>query len=134
MKPEAGKHFEKAGRCLANGRAELAAAASRPELAEDAARNAYLAAFHAAKALIFERTGQARMKHGTVQKLFSQIAKSEGAMDTDVRRFLGNAYDFKRVADYDIEAGAPITLAEAGQALDEAERFVAAIRALVPDH
>ncbi len=133
MKPESRKHFDKAERCLANGRAELAAAASRPELAEDAARNAYLAAFHAAKALIFERTGQARMKHGTVQKLFSQLARSESAIAADVRRFLGNAYDFKRVADYDIEAGAPITLAEASHALNEAERFVVTIRALFPD-
>jgi hypothetical protein len=50
----------------------------------------------------------------------------------DLRRFFGNAYDFKRVAHYDIEAGAPISSAEAGHALNEAERFVAAIRALVP--
>ena len=54
MKPETRKHFEKAERCLANGRAELAAVASRSELADDAARNAYLAAFHPAKTLIFE--------------------------------------------------------------------------------
>jgi uncharacterized protein (UPF0332 family) len=132
VKPESRKHFEKAERCLANGSAELAAAASRPELAEDAARNAYLAAFHAAKALIFERTGQARMKHGTVQKMFSQIAKSESAIEVEVRRFLGSAYDFKRVADYDIEASAPISLAEASHALNEAERFVATIKTLVP--
>lgn len=131
MKPETKKYFEKAARCLGNARAELAAAAARPELADDAARNAYYAAFQAAKALIFERTGRTRMRHGTVQKLFNQLAKAEAGIDPDVRRFLGNAYDFKRVADYDIEASSPITVEEAARAITEADRFVATVRALL---
>ena len=53
MTPEAKEHFDKARQCLTRTRTILAAAAG-----EDAGRNAYLAAFHAAQALIAERTGK----------------------------------------------------------------------------
>jgi uncharacterized protein (UPF0332 family) len=43
VSPEAGQHLDKARDCLARGRIILAAG-----IGEDAGRNAYLAAFHAA--------------------------------------------------------------------------------------
>jgi len=51
--PEAAAHLDKARECLGRARIVLAAG-----VAEDASRDAYLAAFHAAQALIAERTGK----------------------------------------------------------------------------
>jgi len=95
--------------------------------AEDAARNAYYAAFHAAKALIFERTSQTHKSHGGVHKLFAQLARTEPAIDQALRTFLIKAYDFKRIADYDVGLTSPITPKRAADAVAEAGRFAAAI-------
>jgi uncharacterized protein (UPF0332 family) len=56
--PEAEEHLGKARQCLTRARTILAAG-----VGEDAGRNAYLAAFHAAQALIAERTGDLRAAH-----------------------------------------------------------------------
>jgi uncharacterized protein (UPF0332 family) len=58
LTPEAADHLAKASRCLTRARTILAAG-----VGEDAGRNAYLAAFHAAQALIAERTGKAAKTH-----------------------------------------------------------------------
>ena len=55
MNPEAKAHLDRAGIFLIRARIDVATAAQEPLKAEDAARSAYYAAFHAAKALIFER-------------------------------------------------------------------------------
>ena len=59
MTPEAERYLEKAEQCLSNARAVLGI-----NLTNDAGRNAYLTAFHAAQALIFERTGKISKSHG----------------------------------------------------------------------
>jgi uncharacterized protein (UPF0332 family) len=51
--PEAQGSLDKADQCLTTARAELAI-----NLGSEAGRNAYLAAFHAARAFIFDRTGK----------------------------------------------------------------------------
>jgi uncharacterized protein (UPF0332 family) len=56
------EHLDKAGRCLIRARTILAAG-----IGEDAGRNAYLAAFHAAQALIAERTGKDAKPHKGVR-------------------------------------------------------------------
>ena len=66
MTPEAKEHFEKARQCLARARTILAAG-----VGEDAGRNAYLAAFHAAQALIAERTGKDAKTHKGVHAQFA---------------------------------------------------------------
>ena len=58
MTPEAAASFAKARQCLALARIILAAG-----VGEDAGRNAYLAAFHAAQALIAERIGKYTKTH-----------------------------------------------------------------------
>ena len=58
MTPEAKEHFDKARQCLIRARIILSAG-----VGEDAGRNAYLAAFHAAQALIAERTGKDAKTH-----------------------------------------------------------------------
>jgi uncharacterized protein (UPF0332 family) len=52
LTPEVIGYLDKAGQCLGYARVNLGV-----KLGNDAGRNAYLAAFHAAQALIFERTG-----------------------------------------------------------------------------
>ena len=54
MKPEADRYLDKARQSLAHARAILG---------EEAGRAAYLGAFHAAQALIFERTNRAAKTH-----------------------------------------------------------------------
>ena len=53
MKPESQSYLDKAHQSLAHGRAILSI-----DLGDDAGRAAYLAALHAAQALIFEATGR----------------------------------------------------------------------------
>ena len=132
MTPEAKAHVERAEAFLIKARIDMAAAAQEPLKAEDAARNAYYAALHAAKALIFERTGQIHKSHGGVHKLFIQLIRTEPSLDPALRTFLTRGYDFKRIADYDVETGSQITPERAAGAVAEAERFVAVIRALIP--
>ena len=72
MTPEAERYLEKARQCLSNARAELDI-----KLSNDAGRNAYLAAFHAAQALIFERTGKIAKTHRGVHSEFARLAKQE---------------------------------------------------------
>jgi uncharacterized protein (UPF0332 family) len=53
MTPEAARYLAKARRCLADAQKSLGFG-----LANEAGRGAYLAAFHASQALIFERAGK----------------------------------------------------------------------------
>ena len=78
MTPEAGLHLDKARQCLANAKVILGV-----DLANDAGRNAYLAAFHAAQALIFERTGKCSKTHQGVHSEFHRLAKTECASSGD---------------------------------------------------
>src|SRR5262249_56483757 len=76
--------------------------ASVPEIA---AREAYLAAFNAARALIFETTDKAPKTHAGVRVEFARIAGADSTLGPDLLRFLVRAYDFKQIA-YDETAGA----------------------------
>ena len=67
MTPETERHFDKARQCMSNARATLGI-----NLTNDAGRNAYLAAFHAAQALIFERTGRVANTHTGVHSQENQ--------------------------------------------------------------
>ena len=67
MTSEAREHLDKARQCLTRARTILAAG-----IGEDAGRNAYLAAFHAAQALIAERTGKDAKTHRGVHAQFAR--------------------------------------------------------------
>jgi uncharacterized protein (UPF0332 family) len=90
--PEAERYLEKARQALNEARAIAGI-----ELAEAAGRAAYLAAFHAAQALIFERSGKVPKTHRGVHAQFSRLAKNEPRI-SELPRFLSQAYDFKAVA------------------------------------
>ena len=127
MTPEATEHLAKSGQCLARARAILAAG-----VGEDAARNAYLAAFHAAQALIVERTGKDAKTHKGVDSQFARLTKDEPRLGRELRQFLAYAYDMKSIADYGLGPNADIPLDRVGAAIDTAERFVSQIRELLP--
>jgi uncharacterized protein (UPF0332 family) len=70
--PETGEHLDKARECLARAKIILGAG-----VGEDAGRDAYLASFHAAQALILARSGKIVKTHRGVHRVFSQLAKNE---------------------------------------------------------
>jgi uncharacterized protein (UPF0332 family) len=87
MSPEAAGYLCKARQCLDYARENL-----KHDLGDDAGRNAYLTAFHAAQAFIFERTGRAAKTHHGVHTLFENLTKDDAAIEEDIRRFLPAAY------------------------------------------
>jgi len=99
----------------------------RAELPDEAGRAAYLAAFHAAQALIFERTGRTPKTHQGVRSQFGKLALLEPQIDVLLRRFLARGYDLKSVADYAIGPDAVVPVQEAIEAITTANRFVECI-------
>jgi uncharacterized protein (UPF0332 family) len=131
VKPETQAHIDKAAQCLRKAHAGLLAARTVPDMAENAARDAYYAAFHAAKALIFERTGKVHKSHGGVHTEFNRLARSEPDLNLALRTFLKKSYAFKASADYEASAAASITPELAEVAVDDAEKFFKAIARLL---
>ena len=122
MTPEAERYLEKAQQCLSNARAELAIS-----LSNDAGRNAYLAAFHAAQAFIFERTGKVAKTHRGVHSEFARLAKDEPNIDKSFPVFLTQAYNLKAVADYETGPGSFVPPERAATAIETAGLFIECI-------
>jgi len=116
--PEAKEHVVKARECPARARIIPAAG-----VGEDAGRDAYLAGFHAAQALILSRQGKVVKTHRGVQKILFELAKSDRQLD-EFARFLSQAYNLKSVADYELGPGAEVPLDQASAAIDFAGEFV----------
>ena len=91
---------------------------------DEAGRAAYLAAFQAAQALIFARTGKAVKTHSGLRSTFARLAKDEPRLDRTLTRFLARAYKVKEIADYGIGPQAVVTIAEAQDTIDAAARFI----------
>ena len=100
-------------------------------LGNDAGRNAYLAAFHAAQALIFERAGKIAKTHRGVQSEFTRLAKDERNIDKGFPAFLTQAYNLKAVADYETGPDSVVPLARAASAIETAGRFIDCIGKLL---
>jgi len=94
--------------------------------AQAAQREAYFAAFHAARALLFVRTGLFERAHDRVRVAFGQYAVSFG-LPTELARFLASAHRYMELADY--EVGAPPRDVGPAAALRAAGEFVRAIEA-----
>jgi uncharacterized protein (UPF0332 family) len=122
MKEATAAYFTKAGQCLDKARRVLAIG-----LHDESGRHAYYAAFHAAQALIFERSGKASASHRGVKTEFARLAKSDPRIERNLVTFLARAYRLKSAADYEIGTAAIITAAQASEAIGLAEHFVAAI-------
>ncbi len=126
MKPQAAAYLEKSRAQLAHAEKMLAI-----DLNEDAGRTAYLAGYHSAQALIFEREGRVLKTHNGVQGEFARLAKSEAGFDVELRAFLGRTYQLKAIADYETGPYAEVTQTQASRAITDARRFVAAIERLI---
>jgi uncharacterized protein (UPF0332 family) len=88
-----------------------------------AGRAAYLSGFHAAQALIFDRTDKVVKTHSGVHAEFARLTKDDGALDMATRAFLGRAYNLKSIADYETGPGSTVSRAQASEALEAAKLF-----------
>ena len=120
MTPEAEEHLEKAHEALIKARGLL----DVMHYSDEAARAAYLAGFHAAQALISERTGRVAKSHSGVRSAFARLVRDDPRVDRSLVSFLGRAYRFKEVADYGTGPDAVVTVAEVEEAIASAQRFV----------
>jgi uncharacterized protein (UPF0332 family) len=98
---------------------------------DEAGRAAYLAGYHAAQALIFERTGREARTHRGLNSQFNRLAKDDPRFDIDLRRFLAQAYDLKAVADYEFGPGSAVPLERVEAAIVAAARLVDCIAKLL---
>ena len=126
MTPEAIRHLEKARQLLARARVILDAG-----VPEDAGRDAYLCAFHAAQALIAERTGRESKTHRGTHVQFARLTKGEPLLNPKLQRFLPQSYDLKATADYETGSEARIPYDQAAAAIHTAERFIECVASLL---
>jgi uncharacterized protein (UPF0332 family) len=126
MKPETAGFLRKAREFLLKARDAL------EHWPDEAGRAAYLAAFHAAQALIFETTGHIAKTHSGVRGQFGRLVKDNSRCDADLRSFLGRAYNIKAIADYETGPGSEISPERALWAIRIASRFVDFVAGLLP--
>lgn len=128
MKSEAADYLGKARQCLDDAKQ----IAVMMPLHHIVAREAYLAAYHAAEAYIFERTGKSTKTHRGLRSEFSRLARGEPRIDREYLTFLAEAYEYKSIADYGVGSAAPpITAEDASSAIDAAERLIDCIAQLL---
>ena len=128
MKPETAGYLEKSKEQLAKAPALLHAG-----FPDDSGRVAYLAGFHAAQALIFEKLGRTAKTHSGVQAQFAKLAKERRELDAELRSFLGYAYQLKAIADYETGPGSHVTRERAARAIATAQRFIAMVEVLIAE-
>jgi uncharacterized protein (UPF0332 family) len=89
-----------------------------------------------AAALILRRSTQhtdhIAKTHSGVRARFSQIAKDDPHFDPTLRAFLGRAYNFKAIADYETGSEADIPADQAAEAIEISRRFVDCVTATLP--
>jgi uncharacterized protein (UPF0332 family) len=100
-------------------------------LYEEAGRAAYMACFHAAQGLIFERDGRVMKTHHGVRSEFHRLTRAEACIDSELRGFLTEAYKFKTTADYDPSGQILSTADDTQVVLRTAPRFVEVIATLL---
>jgi uncharacterized protein (UPF0332 family) len=98
---------------------------------DEAGREAYLAGFHAAQALISEKTGRSVKTHAGTNTEFHRLVRGDARVDDELRAFLGFAYSLKTIADYRTGPGSRVSPALATEAIGIAKRFVAKVAELV---
>lgn len=126
MTLEAEKFLQKADKLLSEAGETL-----RLDLADAAGRAAYMAAFHAAQAYIWERTSRILKTHAGVHSEFSRLAQDDRRLDAQLRGFVARAYDLKTIADYEIGEDAAVDPLTAASACETARIFVSEIRRIL---
>ncbi len=129
MKPESADYLAKSRECLA-----AAYTINAFPLPQVAAKEAYLAVYHAAHAFVFESTGKAVKSHKGMRSKFAEVTKGDARFDRTLTSLLARAYKFKEDADYGVGARSSVTVKEAQDLIDLAQRFVDRIAQLLsPD-
>jgi uncharacterized protein (UPF0332 family) len=126
VKVETASYLEKAQTLL--GEAE---AIFDIHLNEAAGRTAYLAAFHAAQAFIFEHTGKTPKTHSGVHTEFLRLTKDDPRLAPDLRIFLSQSYNLKAIADYETGPRSKVSVELATMTIETGKNFVARIAELV---
>jgi len=126
MSPEAALYMAKARRLLQRAQGNLSM-----EFFEQAGRLAYSAAFNAAQALIFERSGRVVKTHKGVRARFGLLTKNDQSIDSALRSFLESGFELKRIADYFEIGDRDISSEEARDAIETATRFVDSVAGLL---
>jgi len=98
---------------------------------DEAGRAAYLAAFHAAQALILTRDGRIAKTHVGVRSRFGQLSLAEPSIDTELRRFLAQSFVLKAVADYETGPDATVSTDRAAAAIVTANRLFETVVGLI---
>jgi uncharacterized protein (UPF0332 family) len=129
LTPETGLFLAKARRLLDEAGGMLAI-----HYNEAAGRTSYLAGFHAAQALISDRTGRTVKTHGGVRTEFHRLIRGDTRFDDKLRDFLGSTYNLKAIADYETGPGSDVSSERAMQAIEEARLFVAKVAELLEGH
>lgn len=127
MTPEAADYLAKAREALSKAQYLVDDARYNDE----AARAAYLAAFHAAQALIFTRLGKSVKSHSGLRSTFARLSKDDPFIDRTYSRFLARAYKFKEVADYAVGTQIVVSAADARELIATAQEFVDHIAAVL---
>nr|WP_294511479.1 HEPN domain-containing protein [uncultured Rhodopila sp.] len=127
MKPGTADYLAKAKECLDAARKVIAI-----QLPAVAAKEAYLAACHAAQAFVFEATRKAAKTHSFMPTLFARVAKDDLRIDPAFAFRLANTYKYKEIADYAVGTQSVVTMPEAEEVIDIAARFTDTIRYLLP--
>lgn len=120
---------EEANLYIQKARWHLASARTIVErnIPEIAAREAYYAAFHAAQAYIFESIGKMAKTHSGVHSEFARLAKGDAKIDKSLLPFLGRAYDYKAISDYEVGELAQVYIDDALDVINGAADFVSCI-------
>lgn len=120
-----------AGQLLA--KAEQAAESARALLErgdlDGATNRAYYAAFHAARAALthLDALPDGTKTHSTVIGLFGRHLVQAGLLDSSLGRALNRSHQLRNLTDYDVGS---IDAEKVEQAIRDAERLIAAVRAL----
>jgi uncharacterized protein (UPF0332 family) len=130
LTPETGLFLAKARRLLVEAEGML----TTMHYNEAAGRTAYLAGFHAAQALISDRTGRAVKTHSGVRTEFHRLIRGDTRFDDTLRDFLGTTYNLKAIADYETGPGSDVSSERAMQAIEEAKLFVGKVAELLEGH
>ena len=128
MKPQSAAFLEKSRAFLDKAQGLLDA----HHWPDEAGRAAYLAGLHAAQALIFETTGRVPKRHSTVQGEFARLVRNDPRFDVELRAFLPRTYNLKAIADYLTGPGSKVTIEQAQEAIQTAQRFVTSVESLIP--
>ena len=92
MTPEAEQYLKKARQRLAHAAAIIAL-----PIPEVAGKDAYLAGYHVAETVIYERTGKTAKTHKGVRASFARVSINEPALQ-EFTAFLAQGYELKSLA------------------------------------